>query len=48
MLDALARTYTMAEEREVHNAHLPPGLTSIASVQAPPQGVDDDEDDGLF
>lgn len=48
MLDALARTYTMVEEREVHNAHLPPGLTGIASVQAPPQGVDDDEDDGLF
>jgi hypothetical protein len=50
VFDQIARSYTMAEERELHNRLLPPGLSGIAT--ASPVAVvtddDDDEDDGLF
>lgn len=51
ILDELARTYTMVDEREVHNAALDDGYTRIATF---PEKMtvggpeDDDEDDGLF
>ncbi|OYU36440.1 MAG: hypothetical protein CFE35_03900 [Novosphingobium sp. PASSN1] len=55
MLDELARTYTMGDEREVHNQTLDDRYTKIATVIATaPEGMaiggtdDDDEDDGLF
>lgn len=49
VFDQIARSYTMAEERELHNRLLPAGISGIAT--ASPVAVatdDDDEDDGLF
>lgn len=48
ILDQLARAYTMADEREVHNRSLAPGYTPITILQDVPPQDDDDEDDGLF
>lgn len=50
IFDQLARTYTMVDEREVHNRSVGAGFTPIASSQdSPSSGLDDDEDDdGLF
>ncbi|MBB4613386.1 hypothetical protein [Novosphingobium taihuense] len=49
ILDQLARTYTMADEREVHNRSIAPAYTPIVTVPpSPTEGFDDDEDDGLF
>lgn len=51
ILDQLARTYTMVDEREVHNRSIPPGCTGIATAPDSNANVgldDDDEDDGLF
>lgn len=59
MLDELARTYTMGDEREVHNQALGDRYTKIptvipAVIPTAPEGMatggldDDDEDDGLF
>lgn len=47
LMPAIARLYTMAAEREVHQRHLLPGM---APVHVEPAGVDDDDflDDGLF
>ncbi|MBO9499101.1 MAG: hypothetical protein J7483_06570 [Novosphingobium sp.] len=45
MLDAIARTYTMAREREIHRQFVP------GAEEAPPEtgAIDeDDDDDGLF
>ncbi|MGV3512891.1 MAG: hypothetical protein ACO1OX_12905 [Novosphingobium sp.] len=51
ILDQLARTYTMADEREVHNLSIPAGCSGIATLPGSTAiGAcdDDDEDDGLF
>ena len=49
MLDDLARSYTMADERLIHNQALVAGLTGIAlAPEIAPGAEDDDEDDGLF
>lgn len=49
MLDDLARSYTMADERLIHNQALVAGLTGIAlAPEIAPGTEDDDEDDGLF
>ncbi len=49
VLDDIARTYTMREERMVHDRCLPPQLVGIRSAaHAVPDPDDDDEDDGLF
>ncbi len=47
LMPAIARLYTMAAEREVHQRYLLPGM---APVHVEPAGVDDDDllDDGLF
>lgn len=46
--DAMARTYTMHDERQIHNLWTPPFLNGIAATQVEASPVDDDEDDGLF
>jgi hypothetical protein len=44
LLDGMARSYTMAREREIHIRFALPGTSS-----APQAGMDDDDDDdGLF
>ena len=48
MLDDLARSYTMADERLIHNQALVPGLNGIAIAPDVTLAPDDDEDDGLF
>ena len=47
LMPAIARSYTMAVEREVHQRYLLPGM---ATVHVEPAGMDDDDllDDGLF
>lgn len=46
LADRIAAVYTMAGERDVHNAALPAGLAPITIVAPAPEV--DDEDDGLF
>lgn len=50
IFNQLARTYTMADERAVHNRSIGAGYTGIATSQegAADSLDDDDEDDGLF
>ncbi len=43
LLDGMARSYTMAREREVHHRFALPGTASST-----PTDMDDDDDDGLF
>jgi hypothetical protein len=46
-LDAIARLYTMVQERSVHGAFLLPGMDDATAAPAP-AGEEDDDDDGLF
>jgi hypothetical protein len=50
LFDELARSYTMAEEREVHQTSLPPGIAAPQTHQPALQVAEphEDEDDGLF
>lgn len=51
ILDQLARSYTMADERDVHNRSLGERYSGIQTTSDCPgvEGAeDDDEDDGLF
>ncbi len=49
LLERVWALYTMAEEREIHILHLPPGIQPpVVSACVAGDADDDDEDDGLF
>lgn len=50
LMEELARSYTMAREREVHDRFLLPGMTPTASAPSGSDGLDDDDlfEDALF
>jgi len=51
LLPRIARSYTMASERVLHDGFLLPGMDPISatsSAGASTDSADDDDDDGLF